>query len=980
MKRVVIILFLFCCLLKGNANAQGNASQNGNAYNYWNQEYFYDLKTRVMNADKHDLTALTALEKEIESFFHELEEGSNIQQLYAYPYSLVELYISGILLKEHKFEEAEQHALLAVSLTDGYQTAKTLAYKRLAMTYSYQAMADENINDYTKAIEHSLLSIKYSDIAGDKNSSLKQYIHLGRQYAAIGNLNDAEGSLRKAETINQSNTGDEKKLFEAEICYERAEISRKNNDYKSAIAWLETCYDNYTQIDAVAIDTKRANVCKTISNMYRNDLHNEQKALLWEARAEENYQKEKLSDNLPKKDSNFDRFLDIKEKYFEIVKINNKGDHRRAIELYSEVINNHLEGKEIIPESILADYYSSRARSYIRIKNFENARNDMLQAIQLLSSDRSEQKSLIDCYTLLSNIYYQLGDIPDAVEASKKSLIIAQQTLPAYSEELKDCYSHLANIEAFNGDFEQAKENLMKATDITVKTVKNNFSYLTGQEREQYWKVLQKDVVNSQPFLLMLGEDNSIYSDALYDMQLMSKGILLQSEIGVLSAVNKSPELQRLYRAISDLRHQASSVDSKDSTEMILQRAEKLERELTEKSSEIDDFLSFMNIKSNDIKQHLSKNNVAIEFATFKYRKDSLITAAYIIKPQWRHVRVLKLFDQTQFDRISSADFYKTPQLYELVWKPILDLIGTTDTIFFAPSGSLFNTAIEYVPDNNNKIINDRIPIFRLSSTRQLVAKRKPADNKNAVLYGGLLYDMSADSISSAVSRHRGVISTIDSSNQLVIDRGVTEIDYLPGTLKEVEEIASYLPSARLYTLMEGVEETFKQLSGKSPAIIHIATHGFTQQVPEQAQQSLNGALDYCGLLMSGSQLAWFKQPLPDNVEDGILTAKEIAAIDLTGCQIAILSACQTGKGLITSDGVAGLQRGFKQAGVKTLIVSLWDVNDDATQLLMTELYKLLEEKGYGLHEAFRLAQLSVRRLHPEPQYWAGFILLDAIN
>jgi CHAT domain-containing protein len=116
---------------------------------------------------------------------------------------------------------------------------------------------------------------------------------------------------------------------------------------------------------------------------------------------------------------------------------------------------------------------------------------------------------------------------------------------------------------------------------------------------------------------------------------------------------------------------------------------------------------------------------------------------------------------------------------------------------------------------------------------------------------------------------------------------------------------------------------------------------------------------------------------LEKGAQDGILTAKEISLLHLNDADLVVLSACETAKGDITSEGVFGLQRAFKMAGVQTIIMSLWKVDDEATQLLMTEFYNNWIGKKQSKREAFRNAQNSVRAQHEEPVYWAGFIMLD---
>ena len=137
-----------------------------------------------------------------------------------------------------------------------------------------------------------------------------------------------------------------------------------------------------------------------------------------------------------------------------------------------------------------------------------------------------------------------------------------------------------------------------------------------------------------------------------------------------------------------------------------------------------------------------------------------------------------------------------------------------------------------------------------------------------------------------------------------------------------------------------------------------------------------DNSLKRSGLIMAGAQRAWNGEPIPDSVEDGILLAEEIAAMDLSGTDLVVLSACQTGLGEITSEGVFGLQRAFKKAGVQTLIMSLWSVADKVAPLMMQTFYREWLS-GKSKHEAFAIAQQTVRAKHPDPYYWASFIMLD---
>ena len=187
-----------------------------------------------------------------------------------------------------------------------------------------------------------------------------------------------------------------------------------------------------------------------------------------------------------------------------------------------------------------------------------------------------------------------------------------------------------------------------------------------------------------------------------------------------------------------------------------------------------------------------------------------------------------------------------------------------------------------------------------------------------------------------------------------------------------------------------GIEENFKALSGKKNSIVHIATHGFSFNEKHEGRKILSSVLgdswtvsvsdanlNYSGLLFSGANNILNGRVLPPKVENGILTSREISMLDLRGADMIVLSACETGLGDIKEDGVFGLQRGFKKAGAQTILMSLWSVNDRATQMMMTSFYQALME-GNSRHAAFKEAQEKVRAAgFTAPFYWASFIMLD---
>ena len=409
----------------------------------------------------------------------------------------------------------------------------------------------------------------------------------------------------------------------------------------------------------------------------------------------------------------------------------------------------------------------------------------------------------------------------------------------------------------------------------------------------------------------------------------------------------------------------------------------------------------------DSVQNHLSSNDVAIEYFSAPLSEDSTMYCALLLRHNSEYPELIPLFEEKEVSSFLSTsngnitnqsyDYYSNGDtISQLVWSKILPYINEGETIYFAPSGLLHQLAIEHLPYDENRTMSDVYNMVRLSSTREIVMNKPQSQYTSATVYGGIVYD--ADTVSMIVESREYPELHHRSIENDTLNRG--SVKYLPGTKKEAECINTLLTenniSAKLYTTTKANEESFKALSGKHNNILHIGTHGFTwtdsvakkqdffaQRIQlmgrEQHYDASIDPLNRCGLLFAGANIALQgnSKDLPEGVQDGILTAKEISLLDLRDADLVVLSACETAKGDITSEGVFGLQRAFKMAGVQTIIMSLWKVHDEATQLLMTEFYTNWIVKKQSKCEAFRNAQKVVREQYVEPYYWAGFIMSD---
>jgi CHAT domain-containing protein len=286
-----------------------------------------------------------------------------------------------------------------------------------------------------------------------------------------------------------------------------------------------------------------------------------------------------------------------------------------------------------------------------------------------------------------------------------------------------------------------------------------------------------------------------------------------------------------------------------------------------------------------------------------------------------------------------------------LVMAPVRQVLGDTTTVFLSPDGSLNLIPFEALVDEAGDYLVETYQFRYLTSGRDLLRlDLNPASDNPPLLVGNPTYGRPGELI--AQSR------AIDFENRI--------FPSLPGTGREVEAIADQLPDALVYSETNATEAVIKQ--HPQPSILHIATHGFF----EASQDSPNPLLQ-SGLILAGAALAE-RQSGPD--QDGILTALEVTGLDLRGTQLVVLSACETGVGeLAAGEGVYGLRRALVLAGSHSQVISLWKVDDTATQELMVAYYDRLLS-GTPRDAALRETQLAFLNSteYRHPYYWAAFI------
>lgn len=463
-----------------------------------------------------------------------------------------------------------------------------------------------------------------------------------------------------------------------------------------------------------------------------------------------------------------------------------------------------------------------------------------------------------------------------------------------------------------------------------------------------------------------VSDDNGL----LYNASLFSKGLLLRASnrLGQIISGDETGRLKELLEECRNLYAQADFLEGGDKESVL--RAKKLRQEAHDKefklmsaSTELNDYIQESDYLWQDVEKALGDDEAAIEFIRYEDSGQVIQYAASVLRHGIKPINIAfpDLTDeyivyQAKEQAYLSTDFFKKTIAL------ILPYLEDCKTIWYSPAGALSSVALENIKVSRNQYASDLFGFRRLSSTRNVIYRKPENKWETAVLFGGLDYDLSSEEI-----EYYAETSSLRRSESL------HDWTYLKGSLEEVKTIYGLLDGVYtdIVTAGEGVKERFKMLSGKRTTLIHIATHGFYHDdVTELVGNEDTGVEDFAmltsGLVFSGA----------NNKDNGLMSAAEISQMDLSGCELAVLSACGTGLTIINYDESYGLIRAFKKAGCKSLLVTLWDIDDSITKFFMEEFYKA-KKTGENNTSALDRAKRATRKKYPSPKNWAGFILID---
>lgn len=903
-----------------------------------------------------------------------------------------------------EYKNAKPHLLRAKSIIENAIGKNNIQYvqclENLGLMYRLLGEFEKAETDFLEAITISKNILGKEDLY---HASLLG--HLATNYMGTGQYETAEKLYLEEQSIEIAKLGEESKE-NCEILNDLAYINSKLGKFEKA----EALYLKSISTKEKMVGRDSPSMAGFLNNLavFYDDLGIYEKAeklyieakSKWEQRLGKQHQIYEYSlNNLAYLYTNMEKYKQAEQLYLEAISISEKklGTEHPT---YAKRLNN-------------------LAVLYIQTGDNRKAEELLLRAINIREKKLgNEHPDYATSLGYLGLLYCKMGRLEDAETSSLEALRIRKKTLGNNHPEIILNLNQLAKLHTLQQQYSKASEYYLQANEIEKSILVNASNYLSERELSAHAYKFSKSQDQFFSFLYFNEEETGHGFDNI----LFHKGFLLNASNEINKKALSDNNLYKLNLELKSYARRLAAEYAKPLSERkeqleLEEKLESLEKKLARNTSDIRK--SFNQVKWQDIQNALGPKEAAIEFVHFGLQRekttDSIIYAALVIRPDVSTPTFISLFEEKSLQSLLSENtisqttlinnLYSTENnsLQQLIWQPLANELNNIDKIYFAPSGLLHRLNIGAIPIDEKKVLSDNFTLVKYNSTRELLNPPVLAEVKqefSAMLYGNIDFNNEPD-----LSFPHPPLNDITETEQSILNdeqknfslRG-EKWDDLPWTDVEISTINILLEDANVKSkILEGnkaSEESFKAIGIKSPSpyILHLATHGFFFPDPEQNKKIKSSSEDSSsifktsdnpmirsGLLLAGANHAWQNgKAFKPNLEDGILTAYEISQMDLSNTELIVLSACETGLGDIKgNEGVYGLQRAFKKAGVKYLIMSLWQVPDFQTQELMTTLYINWLEKKMNIPDAFRSAQKEIKQKYKDPFLWAGFILLQ---
>ena len=627
----------------------------------------------------------------------------------------------------------------------------------------------------------------------------------------------------------------------------------------------------------------------------------------------------------------------------------------------------------------------------------------------------------------LAILYVKTGRFKEAETLFESVIINDQNNLGKNHPYYATCLSRLAFLYKKMENFEEAAQYYIESTEKTLLLNDRYFPALSEREKMIYWTTVSNRIEKFNSFAVKYYTQNPEILKYMYDYRLSTKGIILESMKKTLKKARTTGTILKKWQTTREywmklvqnpMKAKQMGVD----IDSVAKAANEYEKMLSSQSLDFKRAYDTTKVRWQDVQYSLKENEAAIEIIRFDYFDDewtdNVCYAALIITGQQNSgVELILLENGKELESFYIKQYSKLIKthknegndilkgLYTKYWQKVGDKLQGIKTVYISLDGVYnkinLNTLLN--PETGAYLI-DEININIVTSTKDLTEKNKDnsyssglmANDNSAVLFGNPKFKLEkkeAIPIASGATE-----SGMDPQRALIVEIDRSNFQALPGTKKEIKKISIELQNSNWMTKVflgaDALEDNIKTL--ESPKVLHIATHGIFMEDMKKLKSTfgieknryIENPLLRSMLLLAGSSntnesaLNRSATPAADILsgdiwaEDGILTAYEIKNLNLDNTELVVLSACETGLGDIKNgEGVYGLQRAFQQAGARTIIMSLWTVDDNTTQQLMTKFYKKWLS-GQTKRQAFIEAQQELKKKYKHPYYWGAFVMV----
>jgi CHAT domain-containing protein/Tfp pilus assembly protein PilF len=565
--------------------------------------------------------------------------------------------------------------------------------------------------------------------------------------------------------------------------------------------------------------------------------------------------------------------------------------------------------------------------------------------------------------------FLAMKDYAAAKDLFQKTATIRAPKLGSLHKDFIGVTNKLAICQWQMKDVPAAFQNFKVVTESYLDVVSKYFYNMSEKEKAQFWNELKPQL---DAFYSFVVDQHATLPELLpfaYNLRLRTKGLLLFNANKIRNAINNQADqqLSLKFKEWISLKEQLSSYYSMDKETIVRlgpdiavleTDANELEKEINRAVYGNDQFKSSDQVTVSAVAGALKEHEAAIEIIRMnEYPSKDFESGRYfglLLKPgnviQLINIGGAKELDKQLLVHYKNSIRNLAPEsvTYERLWLPIKEHLADINRIFVSPDGIYNLVNLNSLSSKEGEYVIDRYIIEMVPNTGVLGVPRQDRSNSKVALIG----------------------------NPSFAGR---EVSALPGTQKEIESIYALMrPDSAI--LVSGSQATEKALMDISrPRVLHVATHGFFLNDPGQQGSTVSGRMtsNHSVMLRSGLLLSRPESEGGRNSSsDGILTAFEATNMNLHNTDLVVLSACETGTGeVMNGEGVYGLQRAFTISGARNLIISLWKVDDATTQQLMTSFYTEWMRTG-NLKASFVKSQKLLKESHPEPYYWAAFILV----